>query len=129
MLQHKMNATWRSNLLPRSRFLELIVFKKMLAQGLHLTRHSGGHAKPTTLFADKQFRTLWWYKSVGTGVASFPISSLLSVGTASDLKSGSTRQEVVDMVTIDEDDYPTTLSLLFSGASKRADSSMVSIES
>jgi len=120
MLQHKMNATWRSNLLPRSRFLELVVFKKMLAQGLHLTRHSGGHAKPTTLFADKQFRTLWWYKSVGTGVERFPISSLLLVGTASDLKSGSTRQEVVDMVTIDEDDYPTTLSLLFSGASKRA---------
>ena len=114
-----MNATWRSNLLPRSRFLELTVFKKMLAQGLHLTRHDQGRAKPTTVFADREFRHLWWYKSVGTGVDRFAISSLLSVGTATDPKSGTTRQDVGDIVTISEDDYPQTLTLLFGGASKR----------
>lgn len=121
MLQHQRNATWRSNLLPRSRFLELTVFKKMLAQGLHLTRHQAGkRAKPTTVFADPQFRTLWWYKSVGTGVASFPIASLLLVGTANDPKSGSTRQDVVDLATVDEEKYPATFSLLFGGTTKRA---------
>lgn len=121
MLQHQMSATWRSNLLPRSRFLELTVFKKMLAQGLHLTRHqAGARAKPTTVFADKQFRTLWWYKSVGAGVDSFPIASLLVVGTANDPKSGSTRQDVADLTTVDEDEYPATFSLLFGGATKRA---------
>ena len=83
-----MNATWRSNLLPRSRFLELTVFKKMLAQGLHLTRHENGRAKPTTVFADREFRNLWWYKSMGMGVDSFNISSLLTVGTAVDPQSG-----------------------------------------
>jgi hypothetical protein len=88
LLQHQMNATWRSNLLPRSRFLELTVFKKMLSQGLHLTRHDGGIVKPTTVFADPDFRNLWWYKSVGLSVSTFPIASLLAVGTATDPKSG-----------------------------------------
>jgi hypothetical protein len=83
-----MNATWRSNLLPRSRFLELTVFKKMLAQGLHLTRHDKGKAKPTTVFADKEFRHIWWYKSLGMDTDEFAISSLLTVGTAIDPKSG-----------------------------------------
>jgi membrane associated rhomboid family serine protease len=115
LLQHQMNATWRSNLLPRSRFLELTVFKKMLSQGLHLTRHDGGIVKPTTVFADPEFRHLWWYKSVGFGVANYPISSLLAVGTATDPKSGSTRQEVIDITTIQEEDYPVTFSLTFSG--------------
>jgi membrane associated rhomboid family serine protease len=118
LLQNQQNSTWRSNLLPRSRFLELTVFKKMLAQGLHMTRHEGGRLKPTTVFADRTFRHLWWYKSVGAGVDTFAISSLLTVGTSVDPQSGSTRQAVIDITTISDEDYPKTLSLQFSGAAK-----------
>ena len=172
LLQNQQNSTWRSNLLPRSRFLELTVFKKMLAQGLHMTRHESGKAKPTTVFADRAFRNLWWYKSVGSGIDTFAISSLLMVGTSVDPQSGkkkilksarrkpfesggctqgrmpcvkvagriahggtffviytfpatvfpppgSTRQDVINIPTITDEDYPMTLSLQFSGASKR----------
>jgi len=120
LLQSQMNASWRSNLLPRSRFLELTVFKKMLAQGLHLTRHersedgSSGKAHPTTVFADQEFRHIWWYQPWGTGIETFAISSLLNVGTATDPKSGSTRQDVIDIPTLDDQDHAVTFSLQFS---------------
>ena len=39
LLTQQMTSAWRSNLLPRSRFLELCIFKKMLLSGLHLSRH------------------------------------------------------------------------------------------
>ena len=111
LLTQQLNSAYRStNLLPRSRFLELCVFKKMLLCGLHLKRHlppyiadggaasmggmggagavSSDHhrhgsleaeklpfymsaqllAKPTTLFADPDFKHLWYYKSFGAGV-------------------------------------------------------------
>jgi len=112
LLQHQMSATWRSNLLPRSRYLELCVFKKMLARGLHLTRHQGGKIMPTTIFVDSLFEHLWWYDSVGTGYTELAIRDIRSLESAIDQKSQTPSREVNEIVTISEEEHLRTFSLV-----------------